>query len=174
MFTVKSISMELSLDLKIQILFVTISLIVLILLMMITKRITRKVTLVKNLEPNRRKVVLNSFYFLYYLIFSAALVIILGIKFEDVTIFFSSVIALLGVAFFAQWSLLSNLTASVIIFFYHPLKIGDRVKILDGEFKSEGVIKNITGFYTMMELDNGRSVSIPNSLILQKGIEIIK
>lgn len=166
--------MQLSLDLKIQILLVAVALVIMFLLMTFTKRITRKVSAVKNLEPNRRKVVLNSFYFLYYLIFAAALIIILGIKFEDVTIFFSSVIALLGVAFFAQWSLLSNLTASIIIFFYHPLKIGDRVKILDGEFKSEGIIKNITGFYTMMELDNGRSVSIPNSLILQKGIEIIK
>lgn len=166
--------MELSLDFKIQILLVIIALLVLIVFMTITKRITRRVSVVKNLEPNRRKVVLNAFYFFYYLIFGATLTIILGIKFEDVTIFFSSVIAILGVAFFAQWSLLSNLTSSIIIFFYHPLKIGDRVKILDSEFKETGIIKNITGFYTMMELDNGRSVSIPNSLILQKGIEIVK
>ena len=166
--------MGLSLDLKVQIVLVVVALLIMILLMTITKRVTRKISVVKNLEPNRRKVVLNAFYFVYYLFFGAALTIILGIKFEDVTIFFSSVIALLGVAFFAQWSLLSNLTASIIIFFYHPIKIGDRVKIMDGEFKSEGVIKNITGFYTMMELDNGRDVSIPNSLILQKGIEIVK
>jgi small-conductance mechanosensitive channel len=141
--------------------------------MVVTKRITRRVTLVKKLEPNRKKVVLNAFYFLYYLVFAVAMIFILGIKLEDVTIFFSSLIALLGVAFFAQWSLLSNLTASIIIFFYHPMKIGDRVRIMDSEFKSDGVVKNITGFYTMIELDNGRSVSMPNSLILQKGIEFI-
>ena len=166
--------MEVSLELQMQILYIAISFVVLIILMAITKRITKKVTLVKQLEPNRKKVVLNSFYFLYYLIFITAIIIISGIKLEDVTIFLSSVIALLGVAFFAQWSLLSNLTASIIIFFYHPLKIGDRIKILDKEFESEGLVKNITGFYTMMELDNGRKVSIPNSLILQKGIEIIQ
>ena len=166
--------MEVSLELQMQILYIAISFVVLIILMAITKRITKKVTLVKQLEPNRKKVVLNSFYFLYYLIFITAIIIISGIKLEDVTIFLSSVIALLGVAFFAQWSLLSNLTASIIIFFYHPLKIGDRIKILDKEFESEGLVKNITGLYTMMELDNGRKVSIPNSLILQKGIEIIQ
>ncbi len=166
--------MDLSLAIQMQILYIAISFVVLVILMAITKRITKKVTLVKQLEPNRKKVVLNAFYFFYYLIFATAVIIISGIKLEDITIFLSSVLALLGVAFFAQWSLLSNLTASIIIFFYHPLKIGDRIKILDKEFESEGLVKNVTGFYTMLELDNGRNVSIPNSLILQKGIEIIK
>jgi small-conductance mechanosensitive channel len=165
--------METLVENKLQILLIAIAIVVLIILMMITKRVTRKVTLVKKLDPNRRKVVLNAFYFVYYLIFIAAMIFILGIRLEDVAVFFSSVIALLGVAFFAQWSLLSNLTASIIIFFYHPMKIGDRIRIMDAEFKSDGVVQNITGFYTMIEMDNGRSVSMPNSLILQKGIEFV-
>ena len=166
---------DLNSDIKTQIAYIAIALVSLILLMTITKRITRKVTLVKKLEPNRKKVVLNLFYFLYYLVFAAAVTIILGIKVKDITIFFSSVIALSGVAFFAQWSLLSNLTASIIIFFYHPLKIGNKVKILDKDLESPGIVTNITGFYVMLKLEsNGRIVTIPNSLILQKGIEIIE
>ena len=167
--------MDLTSNMKMQILLIAIAFVVLILLMTITKRITRKITLVKKLEPHRRKVALNAFYFLYYLIFAAAVTFILGIKIEDVAIFFSSLIALLGVAFFAQWSLLSNLTASIILFFYHPIKIGDKIRILDKDLESPGTITNISGFYVMLKLDsNSRIVTIPNSLILQKGIEIIE
>lgn len=160
-------------ELKIQIALIAAALVILIILMTITKKITRKVTLVKNLEPNRKKVVLNSFYFVYYLLFFTAVIIILGIKLKDISVFLSSILAVIGIAFFAQWSLLSNVTASVIIFFYHPLKIGDKVKILDKEFDFTGTVKNITGFYVLIETDKKQQITIPNSIVLQKGIEYI-
>jgi len=161
------------LDLKTQIIPLILSFVVLIVLMGITKKVTRKVSLVKSLEPNRRKVVLNVFYFGYYLVFIAVVIIILGIDMESISVFLSSILAILGVAFFAQWSLLSNLTASIIIFFYHPLKIGDRVTILDKEFDFTGCVKNITGFYVLIETEDKRHITIPNSVILQKGIEYL-
>lgn len=161
-------------ELKIQIALIAGSFIVLLILMAITKKITKKVSLVKNLEPNRKKVVLNVFYFLYYLVFITAVIIILGIDLQEVSIFISSILAILGIALFAQWSLLSNLTASIIIFFYHPLKIGDRVKILDKEFDFTGEVIDITGFYTMIKTDEDQEISIPNSLVLQKGIKFFK
>ncbi|MFY0630879.1 MAG: mechanosensitive ion channel [Flavobacteriaceae bacterium] len=161
-------------ELKIQIALIAGSFIVLLILMAITKKITKKVSLVKNLEPNRKKVVLNVFYFLYYIVFITAVIIILGIDLQEVSIFISSILAILGIALFAQWSLLSNLTASIIIFFYHPLKIGDRVKILDKEFDFTGEVIDITGFYTMIKTDEDQEISIPNSLVLQKGIKFFK
>ena len=161
-------------ELKIQIALLAGSLLILIGLMAITKRITKKVTLVKELEPNRKKVVLNTFYFLYYIIFIAAVIIILGIDLQKLSIFFSSALAVIGIAFFAQWSLLSNLTASVIIFFYHPLKIGDKIKVLDKEFDSVGTVTDITGFYVLIENESGQKVTVPNSTVLQKGIEFLK
>lgn len=142
--------------------------------MRITKRITKKVTLVKSLEPNRKKVVLNLFYFLYYIIFVGVVVVILGIHLEKLTVFFSSILAVLGISFFAQWSLLSNLTASVVLFFYHPLKIGDKILVVDSEFKNyPGTVKNITGFYVLIKTDDEKEITIPNSIILQKGIEYL-
>lgn len=161
-------------DLKIQIALIVASLILLIVVMNITKRVTRRITIVKKLEPNRKKVVLNAFYFIYYLLFFTAIIVILGIDLERLSIFLSSVLAILGIAFVAQWSLLSNLTASIIIFFYHPLKIGDKVKMLDGDLGFIGVVKNITGFYVLIENEQNQEITIPNSLILQKGIEFIK
>lgn len=161
-------------ELKIQIALIAGSFVILLILMAITKRITKKVSLVKELEPNRKKVVLNAFYFLFYLVFAIAVIIILGIDLKELSIFISSVLAILGIALFAQWSLLSSLTASIIIFFYHPLKIGDRVKILDKEFDFTGVVTDITGFYVMIRTDEEQEISIPNSLVLQKGIKFLK
>lgn len=161
-------------DVKIQIALLAAAFLVLIALMTLTKRITKRVTLVKNLEPNRKKVVENAFYFIYYLVFIAAVIIILGIDLKDLSIFFSSVLAIIGIAFFAQWSLLSNLTASIIIFFYHPLKIGDTVRVLDKEFDSTGTVINMTGFYVLIETENNQKVTVPNSVVLQKGIEFLK
>ena len=160
-------------ELKIQITLIAAAFVILIILMSVTKKITRKVSLVKKLEPHRRKVVLNAFYFGYYLLFLTASIIILGIELKEVSIFLSSILAVIGVAFFAQWSLLSNITASVIIFFYHPLKIGDKVRILDKEFDFTGTVKNITGFYILLETDKKQQITLPNSVVLQKGIEYI-
>lgn len=158
-------------NIEYKIIFIGISLLVLFILMSLTKRVTKKITLVKKLEPNRKKIVLNTFYFLYYLFFFAVLTVILGIDLEKLSYFISSMIAVLGIAFVAQWSLLSNLTASIIIFFYHPLKIGDKVRILDKEFDFKGEVTNITGFYITIHTDERQDIIIPNSLVLQKGIE---
>ncbi len=165
--------MDLSSELHLQILLTVIAVVLLMIIIGLTKGITKRVTLVKKLEPNRRKVVLNLFYFLYYLVFFAAVLFIYGIDFKDFSIFLSSILAILGVAFVAQWSLLSNLTSSVIIFFYYPLKIGDNIRILDKDFDFNGRVVNITGFYVFIVTEEGRKVSIPNSLILQKGIQYL-
>lgn len=158
---------------KTQLLLVAISFLGLIILMTLTKRATKKISLVKKLEPNRKKVVLNVFYFLYYIIFITIIIATLGINLERLSIFISSVLAILGVAFFAQWSLLSNLTSSIILFFYHPLKIGDKVRVLDNDFDFSGIVKNITAFYVLIVTSDGRKITIPNSIITQKGIEYI-
>lgn len=159
-------------DVKFQAAIISGAFLLMILLMTFTKRLTKKITLVKKLEPNRKKVVLNVFYFIYYLLFGTVVIVVLGIDFERISLFISSALAVLGIAFVAQWSLLSNLTASIIIFFYHPLKIGDRIKVLDKELDFTGVVKNITGFYVLIETDEKQQITIPNSIILQKGIEL--
>jgi small-conductance mechanosensitive channel len=82
-------------------------------------------------------------------------------------------LAVLGIGFFAQWSILSNITASFILFFYHPIRIGHRIKIIDKDYNWVGEVKNITAFYFFIETDAGENISLPNSLVMQKGIEIL-
>lgn len=76
--------------------------------------------------------------------------------------------------FFAQWSILSNLTASVILFFNHPLRIGDKIRILDKDFNWTGVVTDISGFYLFMTTDADEKISIPTSMVMQRGIEILE
>jgi len=97
-----------------------------------------------------------------------------GIDFQDIGLVFSSVFAVIGVAFFAQWSILSNVTSGIIMFFTFPFKIGDRIKIHDKDFTTETLyIEDIRTFQMVLRTDNGELLTYPNSLILQKGVTMI-
>jgi len=96
-----------------------------------------------------------------------------SVKFRDIEFIFSSVFAVLGVALFAQWSILSNVTAGVILFFSFPFKIGDRVRIQDKDFPSEAVIEDIKAFHVHLRTDSGELITYPNNLMLQKGIVVL-
>ncbi|AOW19817.1 mechanosensitive ion channel domain-containing protein [Urechidicola croceus] len=162
------------LEYKIQLLSTAILLLVLLIIFQLIKRAIKKFTLIKSIEINRRKIILNLTYLILYLILAIGLAIIWGVDLDQFMLFITSILAVLGVGFFAQWSILSNLTASVILFFNHPVRIGDRIKILDKDFNWVGEVKDITGFYLFMKTDDGENITIPNSLVMQKGIEILE
>ncbi|MGL5260775.1 MAG: mechanosensitive ion channel family protein, partial [Bacteroides sp.] len=103
-----------------------------------------------------------------------ALITIWGVDKQNIFVALSSVFAVIGVALFAQWSILSNITAGLIIFFNSPFKVGDSVQILDKDFPLEAKIVNILTFYTHLETLDGRLHVYPNNLLLQKGISLLK
>lgn len=94
--------------------------------------------------------------------------VVWSIDYKGLLVLASSFFAVVGVALFAQWSILSNVTSSVIIFFVFPAKIGDRVKILDGDDTIVGQIMEITLFQVLLKDDEGNEVSYPNNLMLQR------
>ncbi|MDH5413544.1 MAG: mechanosensitive ion channel family protein [Flavobacteriaceae bacterium] len=149
-------------------------LIILISLILIVKQLITKFTFIRSIDINRRKIILNLSYLILYLIAAPIIAAIWGVELRQFVIFISSILAVLGVGFFAQWSLLSNLTASVILFFSHPLRIGDRIRVLDKDFNWVGRVTNITGFYLFMKTDAGENITLPNSLVVQKGIQILE
>lgn len=152
----------------------TLLIVILIMVIQITKKITTRYITSYNIEPHRRKLVLNLLYLVYYVVVAVLSLFIFGVNFDQVLFFTSSILAVLGVGFFAQWSILSNLTASVILFFYHPMRIGDTISIVDKEYDFTGVVQNITGFYVHLNISEGnRVITIPNNIILYRGIEIV-
>lgn len=96
--------------------------------------------------------------------------LILGLGYSEISVFLSSIFAVVGIALFAQWSILSNVTASMIIFFSFPYKVNDRIRILDKDDDMSGVIMEITLFHVILKRDDGNLISYPNSLILQKAV----
>ena len=100
--------------------------------------------------------------------------IVWGFEFKDLGILMSSVFALIGVGFIAQWSILSNITSGLIMFFTFPYKIGDYIIIHDKEFPQEGIISDIKSFHIILTTKENEIVTYPNTLMLQKGVTVIK
>ncbi|EGJ71159.1 MscS Mechanosensitive ion channel [Bacteroides coprosuis DSM 18011] len=102
-----------------------------------------------------------------------SLITIWGVDKQNIFVALSSIFAVIGVALFAQWSILSNVTAGMIIFFNTPFKIGDYIRIQDKDFPMEAKVVNILTFYTHLRTDDGKLHIFPNNLLLQRGISII-
>ena len=99
---------------------------------------------------------------------------ILGAQTHDITLVFSSVFAVIGIALFAIWSILSNITSGVIMFFSFPYKVGDKIKIHDKDYPLEAIIEDIRTFQLILRDGNGDLVTYPNNLILQKAVTLIQ
>ncbi len=99
---------------------------------------------------------------------------ILGARFEDIAVIFSSVFAILGIALFAVWSILSNVTSGIIMFFNFPYKIGDKIEIHDKDFPIKAIIEDIRAFHLHLKLENGDFVTYPNNLMLQKAVTLVE
>lgn len=99
------------------------------------------------------------------------ILLVWGVDPNQVAVLFSSVFAVIGIALFAIWSILSNITSGVILYFYYPFKIGDKIKILDKDFPiEEAMIEDIKAFQTHLRTNEGQLITYPNNLILQKSI----
>jgi len=122
----------------------------------------------KKAAPKRAKYISKVFNFLLAILTLFGLFIIWGYDYHNIFVVGSSLLAIGGVALFAQWSILSNLTASIVIFFNYPSRIGDRIRILDGENSVDGVILDINMFQVLIEDDNKNVVNYPNNLLIQK------
>ncbi|MGW9686695.1 mechanosensitive ion channel family protein [Flagellimonas sp. 2504JD1-5] len=140
----------------------------------LSKRAIRRFGKISAIDINNRKIIFYLSNLLFYGVGIALVALIWSVNLQEFSVFISSVLAVVGIGFVAQWSILSNLTASVILFFSHPLRLGDRIRVLDSDFDWTGKVEDISGFYLFMRTDDGRRITIPTNLVIQKGIEILK
>jgi MscS family membrane protein len=99
---------------------------------------------------------------------------VFGTDLERIALIFSSVFAVLGVGLFAVWSILSNVTSGIIMFFNFPYKVGDKIEIHDKDFPITAVIEDIRAFQLHLRIENGNLVTYPNNLMLQKAVTLIE
>ena len=139
----------------------------------LVKRSIKRISINFGIPVERSKITIkitNTVFSILALIF---LTTVWGVDRKELFLFFTSIITVLGIAFFAQWSFLSNITAGVILFFNHPLRLGDCVKIVEKDFFMEGKVVNITFFFIHLENENKEKITIPNAIALQKTIVVL-
>ncbi|CAD5106360.1 mechanosensitive ion channel family protein [Zestomonas carbonaria] len=116
---------------------------------------------------------------LRWLIMGSAFMLVLerlGVSAEVLWTALTGFTAVAAVAFFAIWSVLSNLFCSVLIFALGPFRLGDVVEVVDSGDKPgvKGRVVNINLFYTTLnDVDEGNAgalLQIPNSLFFQKAV----
>lgn len=93
---------------------------------------------------------------------------------QELALIFSSVFAIIGVALFAIWSILSNITAGIILFFSFPYKIGSRIRIHDKDAPIEAIIEDIKAFHLHLRTLEGELITYPNNLLLQKAVSLVE
>ena len=89
------------------------------------------------------------------------LISIWGVETKSIIVALSSMFAVIGVALFAQWSILSNITAGIVIYFSLNLKIGDKIKILDKDYPLEATIIDLKIFYVFWKPTKAKKSYIP-------------
>ncbi|MCO5723384.1 mechanosensitive ion channel domain-containing protein [Robiginitalea marina] len=135
----------------------------------------RKVGRISDINEIRTRLIVKYVVVGHSMLFLAALLLIWGVSIKDLGLILSSVLAVIGVALFASWSILSNVTAGVILFFSFPFKIGDRIRVWDKEleYHDEFIIEDIRAFHVHLRKPDGELVTYPNNLLLQKAISLL-
>jgi small-conductance mechanosensitive channel len=137
-------------------------------------KIVRRFAYSSQIIENRTNLIIKYIHLLITILATLILILIWGVKTEDIFITISSIATVIGVAMFAQWSILSNITSGIILFFSFPFKIGDVIFIHDKDFPIEGSIEDIGAFHIFLRTKGNEIIIYPNNLLLQKGITITK
>ena len=116
-------------------------------------------------NPARRA---SKFFFIF-----AAIILVCGsygAELGGIWTMLGTVGALIAVGFVAVWSVLSNLTSTILILFFRPFEIGDEIEFTDPAGLS-GTVSNLNFSFTTLRCDDGRLVQIPNNLFFQRIIK---
>ena len=124
-------------------------------------------------HKTRIKIVKKIVNVLLFFIISGFILFVWGVEQSELVVFISSFLTVMGIALFAQWSIVSNITSAVIIFFNHPVKIGDSIVVLDKDYQVEGKISDIGMFFMIIKSTEGDHISIPTNVFMNKMVKKI-
>lgn len=156
-----------------EILSTLITTVVFIIVSYIIKRLTKRYARASHLSEHRTNLIAKYIDFFMMALYVVIIFAIWGLNANDLFAYLGTILTIIGVAFFAQWSILSNITSGIILFFSFPFRIGDVIKIHDKDFPIEAQIEDIKAFHTILKTRDGELITYPNSLLLQKGVSIV-
>lgn len=157
-----------------------ITFIIILLMRLVVSKTTKRIGRINNFVEARRLLIAKYTSVLLSILGLGVLIFIWGVNFQDLGLIFSSIFTIMGVALFAQWSILSNITAGVILFFTSPYKIGDQIRIFDKEILDEAIdtnniytIEDIRAFHLHLRKASGELLTYPNNMMLQKAVALV-
>lgn len=159
---------------KTDLIAIGIVLIILFIIRLISLALVTKLGRKSGINEARITLIRRYFTFAIVIIAFAIGAFIFGADFKQMGIIFSSVFAVVGIGLFAIWSILSNVTSGIIMFFSFPYKVGDKIMIHDKDFPIEAIIEDIRGFHLHLRTDNGDLITYPNNMMLQKAVTLIE
>jgi small-conductance mechanosensitive channel len=122
-------------------------------------------------EMNKRALVVC--HILLLLVLIVFLSVVWGVDVRGLLVFASSLVAVAGVALFASWSLISNVTAFFILLGQRDFAEGSKVRIIDGNNSLEGDISEIHLFNTVLTTKDQERIIYPNNLIISRPVVIV-
>lgn len=159
---------------KTEFIYLGIAMAILIIIRFISFKLVKKLGRRSGINEARITLICRYITFLVVIIALVIIAFIFGADFSKLGIIFSSIFAVVGIGLFAIWSILSNVTSGVIMFFSFPYKVGDKIMIHDHDFPIEAIIEDIRGFHLHLRVANGNLVTYPNNLMLQKAVTLIE
>lgn len=157
-----------------ELLYTCIVCIVLIIIRFTLNKTADKVGKRHHMNIARTRLMLRYINLLIVFIAIFALLFSWGYDLKQLALIFSSIFAVIGIGLFAIWSILSNITSGVIMFFSFPYKIGDKIRIHDKDFPIEGLIEDIRAFHLHLRTAEDELVTYPNNLMLQKAVSLVE
>lgn len=121
-------------------------------------------------EMHKRAQVVS--HILLVLLLVVVLSIVWGVDIKGLLVLASSMIAVIGVALFAAWSLLSNITAFFILLGQKAFAEGMEVRVVDGGNYLEGRIVEINLFSTVLRTKDNEQVVYPNNLLVSRPVVV--
>ena len=122
-------------------------------------------------QKSRIKIVKRVLNVILLLTMIVLFLLIWGVDQSKLFVFLTSFLTILGVAFFAQWSILSNVTSTLILFFNHHIKIGDNIVFAEKDTQVEGRITDIGFFFVYLKTKENEEIILPSNLFIQKAIK---
>ena len=134
----------------------------LLLIKMITKGVNRHVEKSK-MDPTVKLIVTKLVKILLYVVLVVGLIEILGVPMTSVAALIASGGLAVGLGFQGA---LANLAGGFLILIFKPFKVGDYINAAD----AEGIVRDISIFYTkLLTLDN-KTVLIPNGDLMSSNV----
>lgn len=156
---------------EIKLLETLIAVVVFLLIRLFTNKLVDR-TVRKHLMQKTRSKIIKKIIFIVLLTITIMFILtVWGIDQSELLMFMASFLTVMGIALFAQWSHLSNLTSGLIIFFNHSAKLDDTIVIIDKDFEVEGRISDISLFFIKLKTEEEEEILIPNNVFLQKMVK---